>query len=149
TQQTTVYYSEGTYLSREGVQNSFAKHVGVAVSYGAFSGEMSAAYSTASSQDTVYAYSYYNYHNPIAILFLNDPIGCLTQDFLKRVNSLPSTVSADNLRPFIEFFEEFGAYYTFQITLGGNLKFYVSVSTDMKTYEREISNCVKASYNSL
>ena len=68
-QDTGAYYDGGTYMSREGVQNSFATHVGVDVSAGAFSGEMSANYSTEFSENTEFAYCYQNYYSKIAVLF--------------------------------------------------------------------------------
>jgi hypothetical protein len=127
-QDTEVYYHEGTYMSREGVQNSFATHVGVDVSCGAFSGEMSASYSTEFSENTEFAYSYRNYYSKIAVLSLGDVASCLRQSFLHRLNELPPTVSTDNLDPFSDFFRDFGIYYTKHIVLGGRLKFYVAVS---------------------
>jgi MAC/Perforin domain len=151
--QTKAYNTDGTYMSRNELQKSFAERLGVEASYGAFSAEMKTNYSKESSDETASAYSYTNHYSEVAVLALVDPIKYVSEYFLNCVKLLPSTLpsmpNVEDLSPFVDFFNEFGAYYTRQIVLGGKLGFYSAVSSEAHMTRNQVSKCMKASYNSL
>src|SRR5205085_7619554 len=77
----------------------------------------------------------------------------LTDYFQQRVSQLPTELpkepTPDDLEPFADFFDDFGIYFTSEITLGGSLEYYVAVSKTSKMSTTEISAKVKLDYNAV
>jgi MAC/Perforin domain len=146
---TQIYMEGGTFMSREGVQNSFATHVDVEASVGAFSAEVQSDYSSAFSSDTESAYAYRNIYSQLAYLSLNNAPEYMTGAFAAALAGLPDSVSPQDLGPFARFFGRFGAYYVEKIVLGGSLQFYTTVSMASKLSSTDISTMMEAQYKAL
>ena len=146
---TSGYYTSGTSHTRSELQDKFAADMGVEGSYGAFSGKMSAAYSQKFASSSEYSYSYRNFYAQLATLSLNNSKDYLKDSFTKRIKELPSTVEANNIQQFFNFFNDYGIYYVNRITLGGSLEYYVSIEKSKMLSETEISACLEAEYNAV
>ncbi|WNG44166.1 hypothetical protein F0U60_08650 [Archangium minus] len=148
-QNTAAYWSGNTAESREEFQNSISVHAGVDASYGAFSGEMKADYTSEYEESSLYAYAYNNFYAPLALIELNPGTEYLSSEFLSRVQSLPSVASKDTLPAFESFFTDYGIYYTQKVVLGGSLQFYVAVAQSSQLSSANISAMLKAQYSGL
>jgi hypothetical protein len=146
---TEGYVHEGTYESRENLQNSFAVSAGVEASYGAFSGEIRTDYSSEFTQNTQYIYSYKTSYNQLAFLELNDTGTYLNDDFKNAVEKLPTEVNSNNTQIFFEFFTKYGVYYTQKIVLGGSLKFLSSIEKKEQLSSQKLDVMFNAQYNGL
>jgi len=151
---TDAIYSEFTGETRESFQNSLSESANVHGSYGAFSGQMEQSYSHQFASNTEYFYSYRNFYSGFAMLqLIHDNLDeYLTDYFLQRVSHLPATFRPehpDNVAIFADFFDDFGIYFTSQVTLGGSLEYYVAVNKSSQMSTTEISANVKLDYNAL
>lgn len=148
-EQTQSYYNSGAALSRDELQNSLAVHAKVAASYGAFSGEMEAAFKTQYTRSSVYAFSHNTFYSQLAYLDLNPDEQYLSDDFLARINALPISVTLENLDVFEDFFNTFGIYFTSKITLGASLSFYVATQQASESHQQDIIANFGVQYNAL
>lgn len=142
---TNVYFTEDTGSSREDFQNSLAINASVNVGYGPFSGQMSAAYGRQFAQSSEYFYSYRNLFSKLATLSLTHNDEYLSDYFIKRIAALPNTVKG-NEAAFIDFFDDFGCYYTSSVTLGATLQYYVAVEKSSSLTEDNISASVNVEF---
>lgn len=146
---TEATYLEATVNTRDEFQNSISAHAKVHGSYGAFSGQMEAAYGHQFTSNNEYTYSYRNYYSRLATLFIKIDTKYLTDYFAQRIAELPTTVNENNLIEFEEFFDDFGAYFTSEVNLGGSLDYYVAISKQSSLGSTDISAMVKAEYRGL
>ncbi|MBV9791719.1 MAG: hypothetical protein JOZ51_26210, partial [Chloroflexi bacterium] len=140
---TEATYLEATVNTRDEFQNSISAHAKVHGSYGAFSGQMEAAYGHQFTSNNEYTYSYRNYYSRLATLFIKIDTKYLTDYFAQRIAELPTTVNENNLIEFEEFFDDFGAYFTSEVNLGGSLDYYVAISKQSSLGSTDISAMVK------
>ncbi|MFD1674179.1 MAC/perforin domain-containing protein [Alicyclobacillus fodiniaquatilis] len=146
---TQGYVHEGTYESRENLQNSLAVNAGVEASYGAFSGEIRSDYSGEFTQNSQYVYSYKTSYNQLAFLELNDTSDYLNDDFKHAVAQLPDEVTPNNTQIFFQFFTKYGVYYTQKIVLGGSLKFLSSIEKKEELSQQKLDFLFNAQYEGL
>ena len=148
---TAGVYFEDTVETRQALQDSFSANVGVEASYGAFSGQMEAAYGRQFSQSSDFSYSYRNFHARLAHLSLNmgEAMRALSDTFVAGYQALPDQVTDENLQQFADFFDQFGFYVAAQIGLGATLEYYVAVQKQSQLSLESISASVKAEYKGL
>lgn len=146
---TEATYLEETLNTRDEFQNTIAAHAKVNASYGAFSGQMEAAYSRQFTRNNEYMYSFRNYYTRLATLFIKIETQYLTDYFAQRIGELPDHVTQENLIDFEEFFEDFGAYFTSEVNLGGSLDYYVAIDKLSSLTTHEASAMLKAEYRAL
>jgi len=148
---TQAYYNEFAGETRDSFQNSLSQHAQVQGSYGAFSGQMEQSYSKQFASNSEYFYAYRNFYAQLALLQLipESLEEYLTGYFQERVSQLPTTVTLQNMQQFADFFDDFGIYFTSEITLGGSLEYYVAVSRNSQMSTAEISGKVKIDYNAV
>lgn len=148
---TAGVYFEDTVETRQALQDSFSSNVGVEASYGAFSGQMEAAYGRQFAQSSDYSFSYRNFHARLAHLALDmgQAVRALSDTFVAGYQALPDEVSDANLQQFADFFDQFGFYFSSRISLGATLEYYVAVQKQSQLGTESISASVKAEYKGL
>ena len=148
---TQAYYNEFAGETRDSFQNSLAEHAQVQGSYGAFSGQMEQAYSKQFASNSEYSYAYRNFFSRLALLqLIPDSLDQYVTDlFQQRVSQLPKSVTSENVHLFADFFDDFGMYFTSEITLGGSLEYYVAVDRTSQMSTTDISASVKIDYNAV
>jgi hypothetical protein len=146
---TGAYFTEDTGSSREDFQSSLAVNASVNASYGAFSGQMSASYGKQFSTSSEHFYSYRNFFSSLAKLQLVPSNNYYSTAFAQRLAALPNEVTPANRDLFIDFFDDFGTYYTSSIVLGATLQYYVAVSKSSSITENDISASVNIEVKAL
>lgn len=147
---TTTYYLGSVSDTRDSFQNSIALHANVDASYGAFSGELEAAYSNEYQNSREYTFAYRNVYAQLARLQLSPSTQFLTKEFTDRLATLPlSLTTAGDLLPFEDFFNTFGIYFTSEVTLGASLGFWVATEKISSLSDTEISTALSAQYEGL
>ena len=148
-QDTTSNFNSGSFASREGFQGKIATFAGVDGKYGAFSGELRAAFATEYERTSEYYFSFKNFYTRLGYLQLNPETTFLTAEFSEAVSALPDTVTLQNLPVFADFFSRFGAYYTSQVALGASLQFYNGVSRTTTDSVTQIAAMLDVHYTGL
>lgn len=148
-QDTSSTYNSGSFTSREGFQEKVAAFAGVEGKYGAFSGELRAAYSTEVDRSSEYYYAFKNFYTRLGYLQLDPDTNLLNGEFIDAVDKLPDSVTKDNLPAFADFFARFGAYYTSQVSLGASLEFYNGVSKQTSDTVTQVAAMLEAHYTGL
>ncbi|MFE4629500.1 MAC/perforin domain-containing protein [Streptomyces mirabilis] len=146
---TTTYYLATVSDTRDSFQNSIAVHANVDASYGAFSGELEAAYSNEYATSREYTFAYRNVYAQLARLQLSPAVQYLTKEFTDRLATLPFSLTSENLEPFEDFFNTFGTYFTSEVTLGASLGFWVATEKTSEVSDTEISAALSAQYEGL
>ncbi|HET8775837.1 MAG TPA: MAC/perforin domain-containing protein [Thermoanaerobaculia bacterium] len=142
---------EDSVETRDDYQNSLAATAEAKADIGAFSGQMSVSYSSEYASSSDYSYAYRNFYLGYATLGIDidEALNYRTQTFLDSIEALPETAGADNLSAFEEFFDKYGYYYAYQVSLGGTLEYSVAVSTSSEQSTEDIAANVKVEYKSL
>ncbi|HEX6097246.1 MAG TPA: MAC/perforin domain-containing protein [Thermoanaerobaculia bacterium] len=142
---------EDSVENRDAYQNSIAAHAEAHASIGAFSAQMSASYGSEFATASDYSYAYRNFYLSCATLQVNidDALAYRSQEFVNAINALPEYPEPGNLRPFAEFFERFGFYFSSVVNLGGMLEYSVAVDKNSQQSTTEIATAMKAEYRGL
>ena len=144
---TTTYYSGGTFESRDEFQNSFAAHASVdGIPDGAFSGELDLAFSREVRTSSSFVLSYRSMFAQLAYLQLRPDPQYLSSEFSERLNLLPLSFTPDVLNVFEDFFNSFGVYFTSKVVIGANLDFWVATEKSSSITDVEISSYLSAEY---
>ncbi|AWI25238.1 MAC/perforin domain-containing protein [Flavobacterium pallidum] len=144
-----AYFQGSTCNTREEFQNSIAVNASAKAGYGLFSGEMKAAFDRQYKSSAEYAYTYSNFYSTLGLLEMGESAGYLRNTFQASVDALPDTVNEGNLNAFVDFFRDYGIYYTDKVEMGGSLEFYVSVKKTSQLTDIQISAMMKAQYKGL
>jgi hypothetical protein len=139
--------NEGSYASREGFQSAIAIFANVDASYGAFSGQLEAAYSNEYTSAAEYSYAFKNTYVQMGQLQLNPDPKYLNPAFVAAVAKLPSTATPKNLGAFSDFFGQFGVYYTESVSLGASFEYYAAVNKASSEGTQTIWAMLQAQYD--
>ncbi|HET8840776.1 MAG TPA: MAC/perforin domain-containing protein [Ktedonobacteraceae bacterium] len=135
--------------TREEFQNSIAAKAKVKAQYGAFSGQMEAAYTSQFAQSTQSDFAYGIFDAPYATLSWTKETmpSYMTDLFRESVAALPS--SLNDLSPFLSLFNQFGIYFVSSLKLGGSLEYYSAVDISSELSASDIDVMIKAEYKGI
>lgn len=139
--------------SREEFQSSISATAGISGKYGAFSAHFTSSYASVQNSVSEYMYAHTLYYDWIYQIQLKTP-GALTPylsaSFKKAIEELPEKADTpQQLNAFFNFFREYGAYYTRQVTIGATLEFYVAVSNSTTLSTSDVRAAMDAHYKGL
>ncbi len=147
---TDTFIVEGYGQTRSDFQRSISAHLGISAHYGGFSGEVQSSFETDSSTTVEQKYSYKKFFSSLGI-FQYQPghEAYLTTEFKAAIDALPSTVNPQDIKPFEDFFNRFGAYFVTRAFPGAALTYGATTSSTSGMSSEAISASAKASYNAL
>jgi hypothetical protein len=146
---TSTYYYGTTSDTRDLFQNSIAVQTNVDASYGAFSGEFEAAYSSEYEKSSDYTFTYRHLYAQLARLQIAPDTSYLSASFAEQLQNLPLSFTPDELPAFEDFFNSFGVYFTAEVTLGASLGFWVATEKTSELSDSQVSAMFKAQYDGL
>lgn len=142
--------SEGTarfFSSRRKFESHFAAEASVEVSYGLFSAEFSAAYSSDRKIEESHSFALYDVKDTRYTLSLSDAsFNQIKEDIRPGIGALPEVFTKENSEVFWKFFSKYGTHFTSQVELGGRLFYYASISKSYTSDETTANARMKAEY---
>lgn len=143
------FYASGE--GRDSFQSNFAARASVDVSVGAFSGHVEAAYGRQVAESSQYSFANISFREMLGNLVLEGLADgkYLSDEFTEALQKLPAKADASNLDHFSNFFQDFGAYFVSQVTVGATLEYYVAVRQSASLEATEIKAKAEAEYKAL
>ncbi len=142
--------SDGTarfFSSRRKFESHFAAEASIEASYGLFSAEFSAAYSSDRKIEESHTFALYDVKDTRYTLSLSDAsFNQIKEDIRPGIEALPTTFTKENSEVFWKFFQRYGTHFTSQVELGGRLFYYASISKSYTSDEATVNARMKAEY---
>ncbi|MEL7488459.1 MAG: MAC/perforin domain-containing protein, partial [Pseudomonadota bacterium] len=131
-----VTYGDSFYVdNRRKMEEHFAAKASASVSYGFFSGQFEASYSSTTKTDVSYQFGMVeSYHQQYSLDLINRNPAALAS-WVKNdadYQNVPDTFTTANRKLFFNFFDKYGLYYMSRVTVGARM-FYSS--TVRKEYQ--------------
>lgn len=136
-------------VSRAELEERLSAEAGIEGKYGLFSAEISAEYEHEKRSVAEQKLSVRHATLRYGRLALIDGGYKVSPELLSDVENLPNSPFDDNFYPFQRFFENYGAYFISQITLGGRIELNVSTSITDRQSDESIEASVEAQYKGL
>jgi hypothetical protein len=135
---------------RESFQSQFAARASVDFSAGMFSGHVEASYGRQVAESSEYSFANISWREMLGTLVIermDHPY--LSDEFLEALGKLPDKAEEANLSLFADFFDDFGAYFVSQLTVGGSFEYYVAVKQAAHASSTQIQAMAEAEYKGL
>jgi hypothetical protein len=142
--------STQAFQSQYDLQKYLALSAGISGSYNAFSGEISAAFTSAQEEWGSIAYVVTNAGAGFwTVTLANNDRSTLETSFIDVLDALPSTFDYTTLNTFFAFFKSFGTHYVSGVSAGGFFSYYQGVQNTGSTSLVTIKANCQLEYNAV
>jgi MAC/Perforin domain len=143
-------HSEGKtqfFSTRRKFEEHFAAEANVTATYGLFTAEFSAAYSSDRKVEESNNFALYDVMDTRYTLSLSDAsINHIKEEIRPAFETLPNEFERENCEVFWMFFSKYGTHYTTQVELGGRLFYYASIAKSYTSDAKTASAKMTAEY---
>jgi hypothetical protein len=143
-------HSEGKtqfFSNRRKFEEHFAAEANVTATYGLFSAEFSAAYSSDRKVEESSTFALYDVQDTRYTLSISDAsINQIKEEIRPAFEALPNEFESENCEVFWRFFSRYGTHYTNQVELGGRLFYYASIAKSYTSDAKTVSARMTAEY---
>ena len=140
------------YASKSKFEEEFSSKAKISASYGNFSGQFSASYSSTTKRDSEYQYAMVETNQRFWELTLDDQSENALAQYVKDdpdFQDLPDVYNDETREIFFRFFNKYGAYYVVSVIAGGRLYYSCSVEKSYQYSEEEITANLQAEYKAV
>ncbi|HXA83574.1 MAG TPA: MAC/perforin domain-containing protein [Candidatus Dormibacteraeota bacterium] len=135
------------FSSRRKFESHFAAEANIEASYGLFSAEFSAAYTSDRKVEESRSFALYDVKDTRYTLSLADAsVNQVKEDIRQGFEQLPDVFTRENSETFWRFFGKYGTHFTTQVELGGRLFYYASISKSYISDEATANAKLTAEY---